>query len=144
MVEFWQRQVRGQLVWMSWRRWNETRGEIVDEYNLTRYFVVLPPEAGYVNVRVEPRRWLGRLGARSGAGTGDPSFDRAFRVRPGPTPATLAPLTPALRQAMVAGTVPTWAIIQGTLITYYDKPSKDTLDHRAEVIARIVNLMTGR
>lgn len=127
-------------MWLVWHQWTESTSSgdstTTQTRHLTRYY--LWPNRPYPNVQLVGRTRIGAsLMPVRGAGTGDAEFDRRFLVR-----GTPELLSPALRQAMLAGSVPVWQLNGGTLITAYnDSPRPDTLQYRAEVISQIARCL---
>ncbi len=135
-------------LWLVWHHWTETRrtgdssgpgGQTTHHttHNLTRYF--LRPGWAYPDVDLSRRTKIGgALMPVRGVGTGDAEFDRKFLVRG----AEGLVLPPALREAMIAGHLPTWEISAGILITsYHDTPEIENLQYRADAIVRIVHML---
>jgi hypothetical protein len=127
-------------VWLVWHHWTESGSENSTR-DLTRYFVWLGRPRP--DVRVVRRTRLGAaLFPVRGAGTGDAEFDERFVVRGVDDAAALDVLTPVVRQAMVAGDLPGWEVLDGTLITAYDDvPTVEDLQDRANAITEIARLL---
>jgi hypothetical protein len=128
----------GYRVWLSWHHWykhggHEGGGGPVD---LTRYFVELP--GPYPHTFVRRRTWLAaRLWARSGAGTGDAAFDRAYAVRPGKAAALM---TPGIREAMLTGRYPPWSLEWHMLVVRYREPPVN-VTARADDAIRLAQML---
>jgi hypothetical protein len=141
-----EKRVGGQQVWMTWHRWKvriPSGGQ--GDMNWTRYLLSLGT-GRYPDMTVARRKALGGLFRPiPGRGTGDPVFDRAFRVHPVRDADARRLLTDPLRQAMLAGALPPWRIRDSTLIiTYPDIPAESTHGPRADAICMIANLVTAR
>jgi hypothetical protein len=137
--------IQGFDLWLVWHQWTESTSTgdstTYSTHNLTRYF--LWPGRPYPDVRLGRRTRIGAsLMPKRGIGTGDTEFDKRFLVRGGPGTEPLGLLTPGLRQAMLAGNLPTWEIAGGVLTTAYnDIPSIENLQYRANLIVHIVRLL---
>jgi hypothetical protein len=99
----------------------------------------------YPPMSVEPRGRLARLGRRvfgaGGAVTGNPAFDRGFRVQT-PDPAAARQLiTPALVAAHLAGTVPAWSVYGAELLAYHPGRIKDP-EHIPALVAPLLRVAT--
>ncbi|WP_329110432.1 hypothetical protein OG792_15885 [Micromonospora sp. NBC_01699] len=108
--------------------------------------VVVHLEHPYPSVEVSPRGPAAKVGrALLGGGsvvTGDPDFDRAFRVDGDPM-AVRWVLTPALVAAHVAGSVPPWSLHGSELITHL--PGRldpvDRIPALAEPLTRVAAML---
>ncbi len=132
-------------LWMVWHQWTESTGSGQTSSsrtrNRTRYYLWLGP--AYPDVSVRRRTGIGAFFKPvRGVGTADAAFDKAFLVRPGDSHEPLRLLTPPLREAMLAGRLPVWAISGGVLITSYDDmPRIESLQLRADGICYVADAL---
>jgi hypothetical protein len=133
-------------LWLVWHQWTESTGSgdstTHTTRNLTQYFLWLGPS--YPTVRLERRTSVGAFFKPvRGIGTEDAEFDKRFMIRGPGEHEALRLLTPAVRQAMVAGYLPAWAIAGGVLILAYgDAPTVQTLQPRADIITYLARMLT--
>lgn len=134
---------QGFELWLVWHRWRESNGESSTTHDLTRYFLWLGPP--YPTLRLERRTSIGGfLKPVRGVGTGDAEFDKRFMVRSTTQHEALRLVTPAIRQAMLAGNLPEWAITDGVLfISYHDEPFAETLQPRTDTIIQLARTLTA-
>ncbi|TYK52440.1 hypothetical protein [Actinomadura decatromicini] len=147
-----EKRIGAQWIIMNWHRWTETviepgRGsddsdrvrEITKD--LTRYFALLSTSIPDMTVKRRSRVG-GRL--RRNQATGDPRFDRTFRIEHRPGTEVASFLTPDLRADMLTKTVPLWEIENGVLIlAFEDRPTIDNLDARAIATGRVAARLLG-
>jgi hypothetical protein len=132
-------------LWVVWHQWTESSGSgqtySSRRRNRTRYYLWLGPH--YPDVSLRRRTGIGAFFKPvRGVGTGDAVFDKAFLVRPGGSDEPLRLLTPPLREAMLAGRLPIWAITGGVLITAYDDvPRIENLQPRADAICYVADAL---
>jgi hypothetical protein len=132
-------------LWVVWHQWIESTGSgqtsSSRRRNRTRYYLWLGSD--YPDVSLRRRTGIGAFFKPvRGVGTADAAFDKAFLVRPGDSYEPLRLLTPPLREAMLAGRLPIWAIDGGVLITAYDDvPRIENLQPRADAICYVADAL---
>ncbi|MGH3388638.1 MAG: hypothetical protein ACRDOO_07155 [Actinomadura sp.] len=135
----------GHDTWVVWHQWTESSGSdssTSSTKNLTRYYVWLGPGP---DVRLVRRSSIGAFFKPvRGVGTGDEEFDRRFVIKPTDRPELTQVVTPAIRQAMLAGHFVDWQITRGTLIlAFWDTPKIENLQPRADGIVHLTRLLTN-
>jgi hypothetical protein len=134
-------------LWVSWHQWTEiSRGGTYNgstqkwesrtsstTHDLTRYFVALPGTHPDMAVERRPRP------DPTGAGP----FERRFLVKPVDDPTAAGHVTQRLAQALLAQTVPPFAISDNVLIVRFDdRPTRANLSIRADGVRRLTLLLT--